>query len=274
MRVEELKKEAKVDFLSPYLVGLLAIVIYMTLLWGVSLWLKDASIVDIFWGLGFVMVTWLYAAYVPDVTARGLLLNVLVTIWGLRLSLHIGARNWGRGEDFRYRAWREEAGERVWWWQSYLRVFLLQGAVMWIVSAPLLGVHVLDSGAGWTIWDALAVVLWLVGFVFEAVGDWQLRVFKARPENHGKVMNRGLWRYTRHPNYFGDATLWWGLFLFTLGVGGAWTIFSPLLMSYLLVRVSGVRMLESTLKHTKPEYAAYVRSTSAFLPLPPKSTND
>lgn len=257
------------EFLQAYLVGLLAIVAYVTVLWGVSLWLRDASIVDIFWGLGFVVVAWVYATLTPDMTARALLVNVLISIWGLRLSVHIGVRNWGKGEDFRYKKWREETGA-AWWWQSYLRVFLLQGTILWIVSAPLLAVHYWDTGAAWTVFDVLGFTLWLVGFGFEAIGDWQLRAFKANPDNRGKVMDRGLWHYTRHPNYFGDAVQWWGIFAFALIVGAWWTVFSPLIMSYLLVRVSGVSMLEATLKHTKPQYVEYIRNTSAFFPLPPK----
>jgi len=233
----------------------------MTLLWLYSLRIKNSSIVDIFWGTGFVIVAWLYfalTAYSP----RNLLLALLVTVWGLRLSLHIFRRNHGKPEDFRYHAWREEHGKRWWWW-SWIQVFALQGIILWLVSAPLLA-SMINGSAQWTIFDGLGFVVWLTGFIFEAGGDWQLARFKANPANKGKLLTTGLWALTRHPNYFGDATIWWGYFLFALP-GGAWTIFAPALMTFLLLRVSGVTMLEQTMK-IKPGYEAYMRNTPAFFP--------
>jgi len=194
----------------------------------------------------------------------------LVSVWGLRLALHIYRRNRGKGEDFRYRQWREEAGAS-WWWHSYLRVFLLQGVIMWIVAAPVamtVGTAG-QAGLGWL--DAAAVLVWVVGFAFEAVGDWQLTRFKADPANKGRLMTGGLWRYTRHPNYFGDSTVWWGHYLVAAAAGAWWTVFSPVLMTFLLVRVSGVSLLERSLRDTRPGYREYVESTSAFFPLPPRA---
>jgi steroid 5-alpha reductase family enzyme len=242
----------------------------VTLLWLLSLLLRDASIVDVFWGLGFVAVYWLGSALVAHPLApRQWLVGALVTIWGVRLALHILRRNWGQGEDFRYARWREEAGPS-WWWRSYFKVFLLQGGILWLVAMPLLAV-LADSALHPTgLLDALAVLVWAVGFLFEAGGDWQLSRFKADPANTGHLMTAGLWRYTRHPNYFGDALQWWGFYLFALASGAWWTIFSPLLMTYLLRRVSGVAMLERTLRETKPGYAAYMARTNAFLPGRPK----
>lgn len=252
--------------------GGLAILAYMGALWLVSLALKDSSIVDIFWGPGFILVSGVYLALAPDGYApRRLLLLALVIVWGLRLALHIGARNACRGEDFRYRRWRQNAGPR-WGWYSLFKVFLLQGAVMWLVSMPLLAGLSAPVPDRLTPLDLLGGLVWAVGFVFEALGDWQLRRFRADPANAGQVMRAGLWRYTRHPNYFGDALVWWGLFLIAAGTPGGWlTVFSPLLMTYLLRRVSGVTLLEESLRRTRPGYADYIASTSAFFPRPPRN---
>jgi steroid 5-alpha reductase family enzyme len=258
------------NFLSIYLTLGAVILGLMTLLWLLSLALKNSSIVDIFWGTGFVIVTWAAFALTPGgPAARKLLLGALVTIWGLRLSLHILLRNWGTPEDFRYQAWRKEAGA-AWWWRSFFKVFLLQGVLLWIIAAPLLAAQIGLQPANLTWLDYLAVPVWLVGFIFEAAGDWQLRRFKANPANKGKVLQTGVWRYSRHPNYFGDAAQWWGYYLIALAAGGWWTVFSPLIMSALLLRVSGVTLLEKTLKDVKPGYREYMQKTSEFIPWFPK----
>jgi steroid 5-alpha reductase family enzyme len=244
--------------------------VLVTLVWVLSLLLRDSSIVDIFWGAGFVAVTWLVAAWTSqELGPRAWVLGLLVTMWGLRLSLYILWRNWGRGEDYRYRAWRAQAGD-AWWWRSYFKVFLLQGAVMWLVAAPLVAVigRAAQPALGWL--DAVAVAVWVVGFFFETAGDWQLARFKADAANKGRVMTSGVWRYTRHPNYFGDAAVWWGHYLVAAAAGAWWTAFSPVLMTFLLVRVSGVALLETALRETKPGYREYVASTSAFFPWPPR----
>lgn len=242
----------------------------MIVLWLISLQLRDSSIVDIFWGTGFVITNWVYFALTPDgFPARKWLLGILVTLWGLRLSLHILRRNWGHGEDYRYQTWRKEAGPN-WWWRSFFRVFLLQGFLMWIISIPLLAAQFSSAPARLTLLDFLAVLVWAIGFFFEAVGDWQLARFKANPANKGKLLSAGVWRYTRHPNYFGDAAQWWAYFIFALAAGAFWPIYSPILMTFFLVRVSGVFLLEKTLKNNKPGYAEYMQTTSAFIPWPPK----
>lgn len=242
----------------------------MIILWLVSLALKDSGIVDIFWGTGFVVVTWLAFLLTPDgFDARKLLLSILVTIWGLRLSLHILLRNLGKSEDFRYQAWRKAAGQS-WWWRSLFKVFLLQGLILWIVSAPLLVAQISALPDHLTWLDYLAVLVWLVGFTFEAVGDWQLRRFKANPANTGMVLTTGMWRYTRHPNYFGDALQWWAYYLIALVAGGWWTLFSPIIMTVLLSRVSGADLLEKTLKGEKAGYREYIETTSKFIPWFPR----
>jgi steroid 5-alpha reductase family enzyme len=258
-------------FLEIYGLGALVILGLMTLLWLVSLALKDSSIVDPFWGTGFVVANWLYFALTPDGFAgRKWLLSILVTVWGLRLSLYLLWRNWGQGEDFRYRKWREEAGD-TWWWQTYFKVFVLQGILLWVISVPLLAAQVSPTPDRLTLLDVLAVPVWLLGFFFEAVGDLQMARFKADPANKGNVLDSGVWRYTRHPNYFGDATQWWAFYLVAAATsGGFWTIFSPIIMTVLLLRVSGVALLEKSLTDTKPGYKEYIESTSAFIPWFPK----
>ena len=258
------------SLLDTYAIAGLAILVAVVGLWLASLALRDCSIIDVFWGAGYVACAWIYFSFTPEgLGPRKWLVCILATLWGLRLAVHILRRNWGKGEDYRYRSWRQAGGKR-WWWQSLFKVFLLQGALMWLISIPLLAAQA-QPGAGKLSWlDALGVTIWLVGFVFEAGGDWQLTRYKADPANRGKLLTTGLWRYSRHPNYFGDAAQWWGLYLFAAAAGGYWTIYSPLLMTWLLVRVSGVALLEKALVDTKPGYAEYMQTTSAFIPRPPR----
>jgi steroid 5-alpha reductase family enzyme len=249
--------------------GLVASVGLMVAVWLVSLVRRDASLIDRFWGLGFVVLAWLYRLTAPPgVSWEGWLLVGLVTVWGLRLSVYLTWRNWGCGEDPRYRAMRQAAGESF-PLRSLVTVFLLQAGLLWGISLALLpGVRAGRSP------DRLLVVagvtLWMVGFAFESVGDWQLARFKADPAHRGRVLDRGVWRWTRHPNYFGDACLWWGFFACSAAAGGWWTAFAPVLMNVLLLRVSGVALLERGLVETKPAYRDYVARTSAFIPRPPK----
>lgn len=253
-----------------FLLAGLLVLLMMTILWLWSLVLRDSSIVDPFWGTGFVVVAWFYAAFTfQGSPARSLLLLVMVSIWGLRLSLYLLARSRGRGEDPRYANWRREAGPS-WWWRSYFKVFLLQGLLMWLISVPFLAIQSAPTPVGLTWLDIIGLLLWMVGFFFEFIGDWQLARFKRNPQNEGQVLDRGLWRYTRHPNYFGEALLWWGYGALALAAGAWWALFSPLLMTLLLLRVSGVTMLERSLKKDKPGYAEYIARTSAFIPRPPR----
>lgn len=239
------------------------------LVWLASLVLEDASIVDRFWGLGFVLLAGWYSAHGAGWEGRSLLLLGLTAVWGIRLSAHIHARNRGKAEDPRYARWREAAGPS-WWWKSLFKVFLLQAVILWLVSAPLLVGLSSPTPAAWTALDAVGSVLWLTGFLFEAVGDAQLAAFKRDPANRGRVLSSGLWRYTRHPNYFGDALVWWGLFAIAAATPyGPYAALSPALMTFLLARVSGVPLLESQLRETRPGYSDYVRRTSAFIPWPP-----
>jgi steroid 5-alpha reductase family enzyme len=242
----------------------------MLLLWLLSLRLKDASIIDIYWGLGFVLIAWLTFLLADGYRPRRLLICTLVTIWGVRLALHLWLRNRGRGEDYRYQAMRKRHKERF-KWISLSLVFGLQGLLMWTISLPLqlMQTAILPWGITWLEWAGASV--WLAGFLFEAVGDWQLKQFKADSTNRGKVLRTGLWAYSRHPNYFGDALVWWGFWLMSLAVGeGIISLLSPLLMTFLLLQVTGAALLEKSLVKTKPQYKAYVANTSAFVPWWPK----
>ncbi len=251
------------------LVTLGAIVVAMIAMWTISLIRRDASIVDPFWGTGFVLTAWLVLMLNQPATSRVGLLAGMTTIWGTRLFLFLFLRNRGHGEDRRYVAMREKHGQQF-WWVSLFTVFLLQGLIMWIVAVPLQATAAIASAnpIGWL--DILGVSVWSVGLFFESVGDWQLARFKANPANSGRVMDRGLWRFTRHPNYFGDFCIWWGIYLVAASGGAGWTIFSPLLMTILLMKVSGVTLLESTIINRRPEYSAYCQRTNAFFPGPPK----
>jgi len=248
----------------------LAVALGLTsLVWLASLVKRDASIIDIFWGLGFVTLAWFYRSRIPVDSFRQTLVPLLVTLWGLRLAIYILWRNRGRDEDYRYVAMRKKWGARF-PLLSLVIVFWLQGFLFWVIGMPLLQVQISRQPIGISWLDLVGLGLFAIGFFFEAVGDFQLARFKANPANKGKVMDSGLWRYTRHPNYFGDATLWWGLGCFALATpGAAWTLVSPLLMSLLIIKVSGVALLEKGLGSTKPGYRDYVRRTSAFFPWPP-----
>lgn len=240
----------------------------MVTIWLLSLLLRDASIVDIVWGLGFVLIAVVGYVRADGYDVRRALVLVLTAVWGLRLALHLLARNWGAGEDYRYRAMRRRWGPRF-PWISLVTVFALQGVLMWIVSVPVQAAQAASTPDSFVWTDALGTVLWVTGFFFEVVGDGQLRRFKADPENKGKVMDRGLWMYTRHPNYFGDAFLWWGLGVIAAGTGAWWSLVGPLVMTVFLMRVSGVPLLERRMARTRPGYEDYARRTSAFVPLPP-----
>lgn len=261
------------DFISSYLLVGLVILGLMAALWLVSLLLRNSSIVDIFWGLGFVITAWVYFALTPGgPEARRQAIVIITSLWGLRLTLHVLRRNWRKPEDFRYQKWRQESG-KDWWWRSFFKVFFLQGLLMWIISVPLLAAQHPQTGpqtAALGFLDFLGLLVWAVGFFFETVGDFELTRFIKNPANKGQVMRYGLWRYTRHPNYFGDSTQWWGFYLIALAAGGWWSIFSPILMTFFLVKVSGVAMLERTMAQRKPGYREYMQTTSAFFPLPPK----
>ena len=260
------------DAATAMLVAAGTVAALMLLTWLVSLPLRNASIVDLIWGLGFVLVAWAVRLTVDGNSARQWLLVAMVTIWGLRLSIYLTWRNHGNGEDYRYQAMRRHWGPRF-WWVSLFTVFVLQGVLMWTVSIGVQLGQVPDT-PGLGPLAALGVLVWLVGITFEAVGDAQLARFKGDPENRGKVMDRGLWRYTRHPNYFGDACVWWGVALVAAESGlGAVGIVGAVVMTVLLRRVSGVTLLEKSLKKRREGYEEYIARTSPFIPRRPRKTS-
>lgn len=234
--------------------------------WLASVIRRDASLVDRVWGLGFVLIAWTVA--LTSTTPPDWWLVALVTAWGVRLSLHITVRNWGHGEDRRYQQMRGRNGPG-WWWQNLFTVFGLQGVIMAVVALPLV---VAIPDAGNTLVRIAATVAWLTGFAFEAIGDWQLSRFAADPANRTQVLDTGVWRYTRHPNYFGETLLWWGFWGFAVATGAWWTIVSPIVVTVLLLRISGVPMLEAGMAERRPGYRAYVERTSAFVPRRPRES--
>ena len=231
--------------------------------WLLSLPLRNVSLVDSLWSLKFLLCGLVYAGLSAASGPRATLLLVLLALWALRLAGHITWRNLGHGEDRRYQAIRRN-NEPGFAWKSLYIVFGLQAVLAWVISLPLLAAA--NSTRPLGLLDAVGVALWLLGFVFEAGGDLQLARFKADPANAGRVMDRGFWRYTRHPNYFGDFCVWWGFYALALSAGGWWSIAGPLLMSALLMKVSGVTLLEKDIGERRPAYADYIRRTPAFFP--------
>lgn len=243
---------------------------YLAAGWMLSVRLRDVSIVDVMWGPGFALVAAVSALLGSGDAARKTVVVVLVSVWGLRLAAHIFVRNRGQAEDYRYRAMRARHGARF-VWVSALTVFGLQGVLLLFIALPLAAATALSGAPPLGALDLAGVALFFAGFLCEAIGDAQLARFKADPANRGKVCDVGLWRYSRHPNYFGDATLWWGLYLLACAVPGGWrTLASPIVMTVLLLKVSGVALLERGLKSTKPGYAEYIARTSAFVPWFPR----
>lgn len=254
--------------MTPMLLALCVIAGATTLLWLVSLALRDASIVDMYWGFGFVLVAAAVGVATHASSPRAWLAWGLVTLWGLRLTVHLVRRNAGHGEDYRYVEMRAKAGG-AFWLTSLFTVFWLQGAIQWVVVWTV--VFAIAHGGALGVVDVLGCVAFGVGLYFEAVGDAQLAAFKRDPANRGRVCDVGLWRYTRHPNYFGDAMVWCGLWLVACGAPRGWmTVVSPAVMTFLLTRVSGVALLEKKLAETRPGFAEYVRRTSGFIPRPPR----
>ncbi len=253
------------------IVGQVALLVwaYMTVWFLVALALRRNDVADVAWGLGFIVIAWSLLLVTDPRPPRLWIAAVLVTVWGVRLAYYIASRRRGKPEDYRYAAWRKQWGK--WFYvRSYLQVFLLQGLFMVLIALPLAVLAAQTPPSRATMLGALAVGVWLVGFGFEAVGDAQLAAFLREPENRGHVMDRGLWRYTRHPNYFGEALQWWAIWLLTLGVPG-WLLAAvgPLTITLLLRYVSGVPMLERK-RAGQPEWEAYKARTSVFLPLPRK----
>jgi len=261
---------ADMSFYQIYIQAFFVIMALMTILWIVSIIIKNVSIVDIFWGLGFVIASTFYFLKSEGNDTRKIIIMALVALWGFRLSLYLAWRNTGKGEDFRYREFRKKYGEKRYWWISFFQTFLLQGFLMWLISAPLLGAQYYGTEKNIGILDYIGIFFWLTGILFETGGDFQLAAFKANPENKGRVLDTGFWRYTRHPNYFGDSAVWWGYGFFCLAAGSWLPLIGSILMTVMIIRVSGVLLLEKSLKEQKPQYKKYIEETSSFIPWFPK----
>lgn len=252
---------------SAFIVGLGVILTTAFATWCVSVRKRDVSIVDSIWPLFFVVAALGYAATVSQRGPRAPLVLALLGLWALRLSGYLTWRNWGEPEDRRYQVIRRRNEPNFALKSAYL-IFGLQGTLAWIVSLPLLAA--IAAPGRLNAIDLAGIAIWGAGFAFESVGDLQLARFKTAPANRGHVMDRGLWRYTRHPNYFGDCCIWWAFYLFALAGGGWWSFVGPLLMSFLLLRVSGVALLEKDIGRRRTAYGDYALRTNAFFPGPPK----
>ena len=250
------------------LVATSAVLVYMLIWFIVSLALKRNDVADVAWGGGFIVAALAALVSRGMATDRALLVSALVFIWGLRLSLHIGLRNFRKGEDARYRKWREEWGRHA-TLRSFFQIYILQGVLLLVISLPVIrSITSPDSAFG--LMDLLGAAVWVIGFLFEAISDWQLMQFSKDRANKGKVITTGLWRYSRHPNYFGEVTLWWGVFLLALAAPGGWmTVIGPITITGLILGVSGIPMLEKKYEGNAA-FDEYRRRTSAFFPLQPK----
>lgn len=256
------------SLLSVALHGLAALLLLGAATWVASVIKRDVSIVDGVWSLLILLAAVVYTWTLPSDAPRVTAVLALTALWALRLAAYITWRNWGEPEDRRYQDIRAR-NQPGFEWKSLYLVFGLQAVLSWLVSLSLLAAIVGERPWIWL--DTLGVAIVLLGIAFESVGDFQLAAFKAEPQNRGHVMDRGLWRYTRHPNYFGEFCVWWGFFIMALSAGGWWTIVSPLLMTVLLLKVSGVTLLEKDISERRPAYRDYIERTNAFFPWTPKA---
>jgi steroid 5-alpha reductase family enzyme len=252
---------------NPLITALAAVLVLTFVLWLISIPLKNVAIIDLFWGPAVALpgVVYWFLAAAPG--PRADLIAVLAVLWAARLGIYLFARNSGKPEDRRYQAMREkhDPGFRF---KSLYIVFWLQAVLAWVIGLPLYGA--VYSSAPLGILDFIGAALFVFGFAWESIADWQLASFLRTRKNNDAVMDKGLWRYSRHPNYFGEFTLWWGLWLIAAAGGAAWTIVGPILLSFFLLKVSGVALLEKDIGERRPAYQAYIDRTSAFFPRPPR----
>ncbi len=246
-----------------YMNGLYALLAFGAAGWLVSLYRNNVTHVDSMWSLFLLIAGMVYASQVPEASDRSLIVLVLLGLWALRLSVYLTWRNWGPHEDHRYAEIRKNNSPYFGLKSLYI-VFGLQAILAWVISLPLLGAIV--SPAELNFLDIFGIAVVGLGFIWETIADWQLSVFKARPENQGQVLDHGLWRYCRHPNYFGECCVWWGFFVIAFSAGAWWALPSALLMTFLLLKFSGVALLEKDIGDRRPAYAQYVRTTNAFIP--------
>ncbi len=250
--------------MSYYLILAFILFAFVNLWFIISLITKRNDVADIAWGLGFILLTW-SAFFIADINGtRGILTGILISVWGFRLAWHIHTRNKGKAEDYRYLAWRNEWG-KCFLLRSYFQVFILQGLFLFIISLPILFIHkAAPTQLSWI--DACGLVIWIIGFYFETLGDLQLVRFKQNTANKGKLMQEGLWSITRHPNYFGEVTMWWGIWIIACSLPLGWiTLIGPITITYLILKVSGIPMLEKKMQ-MHPDFENYRKQTSAFIP--------
>ncbi len=254
--------------LTIVLCSVVLVFLYMNLVFIIAVYKKNNSIVDIAWGIGFILIALFNFFYAGRYTATQVLVTLLIALWGIRLSHYIYCRNKHKPEDFRYANWRKKWGKH-WVIRSYFEVFMTQGLFMLIVVSPVFLLH-LDPGFRLGTLQVVGTALWMLGFLFQSIGDLQMSRFKSDPAHKGKIITTGLWKYTRHPNYFGEVCMWWGIFVIVINIPyGWWAIISPLTITILLLFVSGIPLLEKKYKHN-PEFQNYARRTSIFLPWFPK----
>jgi steroid 5-alpha reductase family enzyme len=238
--------------------------LFYVLFWfAISIIIKRNDVADFAWGLGFVALAWLSFILSPF-SWLGIISNLLITIWGLRLAFHIFQRLKNKPEDPRYANWRKTW--KHFYLQSFFQVFFIQGGLLYLISVSVIFIN---NQAINTIsyFSILGICIWILGFYFEAIADWQLKQFIRNPSNKGKIMQSGLWRYSRHPNYFGEVTMWWGIFIIAISNHGFWTIISPLTITVLILFVSGIPLLEKKYQGNL-EFEKYKKTTSIFIPLP------
>jgi steroid 5-alpha reductase family enzyme len=263
------------DFITITVWNLFAVAALMILGWVISLAKKNVTIADSLWGLGFILIAWMTFILSEGFNGRKWLIAILVTIWGIRLSAYLSWRNWGKGEDPRYGSWRQNNPEKF-WIISLFKVFLLQSLFLWLISMALQFGQISPVPPKFILLDIFGTVIFAIGFFFESVGDWQLARFKSDPGNKGKVMDRGLWAYSRHPNYFGEILIWWGIYVVTLSTPGSWwTILSPIIITLVLIKMTGIPLTEKAIAETRPGYKDYVERTHSLLPwFPRKKKNE
>jgi steroid 5-alpha reductase family enzyme len=254
--------------LNVLLIEVIVVVIYMTVWFIIAQALRRNDVADVAWGTGFIVTALSAMIFTEGVAPSGLLVVILVILWGGRLACHIFFRNRGKGEDSRYKKWRQEWGKYA-VIRAYFQVFILQGLLIIIISLPVTAI-IMSEQNSLSALDICGICIWFVGFAFETIGDYQLMKYKRDPANKGKIMTQGLWKYTRHPNYFGEVALWWGVYFIALSVPWGWaTILGPVTITYLILKVSGIPLLEEKYKDN-PEFLKYKKRTSAFFPLPPR----
>jgi len=254
--------------LNLLLIEVIVVVLYMTIWFLIAQVLRRNDVADVAWGTGFILTALSAMIFTESVAPRGFLVLFFVVLWGMRLACHIFLRKRGTGEDSRYRTWKQGWGKHA-VIRAYFQVFFLQGLLIIVISLPVT-IGIKSAQNPFSVFDVFGVCIWFTGFTFEAVGDYQLMKYKRNPANKGRIMTQGLWKYTRHPNYFGEVALWWGVYFIALSVPWGWaTILGPVTITYLILKVSGIPLLEEKYKDN-PEFQKYKKRTSAFFPLPPR----